>query len=63
MPTDLAARCDCGWSAEGPEAELVPRIQAHARDAHGLEVTYEQALAQARPVEAPPAGQGRPARS
>jgi predicted small metal-binding protein len=48
---ELMARCDCGWSARGPEQELVPRIQQHARDAHGLEVSREDALAQARPVE------------
>ena len=52
MSDDLEARCDCGWSARGPEDELVPRIQEHARDAHGLDVTREQALAQARPAEA-----------
>jgi predicted small metal-binding protein len=48
---DLEARCDCGWSARGPVEELVARIQEHARDAHDLEVTREQALAQARPAE------------
>ena len=51
MSTDLEARCDCGWFARGPEDELVARIQEHAREAHGLEVTREQALAQARPVD------------
>jgi predicted small metal-binding protein len=51
MSDDLEARCDCGWSGRGPEEELVPKIQEHARDAHGLEVTREQALAQARPVQ------------
>jgi predicted small metal-binding protein len=51
MSDDLEARCDCGWSARGPEEELVARIQEHARDAHGLEVTREQALAQARPAD------------
>jgi predicted small metal-binding protein len=48
---DLIATCDCGWSARGPEDELVREIQQHAREAHGIEVTPEQALAQARPVE------------
>jgi predicted small metal-binding protein len=48
---ELEARCDCGWSARGPERDLVPKIQQHARDVHGLDVTREQALAQARPVE------------
>ena len=51
MSDDLVVRCDCGWSARGPEDELVPRIQEHAREAHGLEVTREQALEQARPAD------------
>jgi predicted small metal-binding protein len=51
MADELTARCDCGWTAQGPEEELIRRIQEHAREAHGLEVTREQALAQARPVE------------
>lgn len=52
MADELTARCDCGWSAQAPEAELIRRIQDHAREVHGLEVTEEQALAQARPAEA-----------
>jgi predicted small metal-binding protein len=49
---ELVVTCDCGWHAQGPEEELVPKIQEHAREAHGLEVTPEQALAQARPADA-----------
>ena len=52
MADELYVRCDCGWTARGPEAELIPKIQEHAREAHGLEVTAEQALAQARPIDA-----------
>ena len=51
MGDELFVRCDCGWTARGPEQELIPRIQEHAREVHGLVVTREQALAQARPVE------------
>jgi len=51
MADELFARCDCGWSARGPEKDLVPKIQEHAREVHGLEVTREQALAQARPAD------------
>jgi predicted small metal-binding protein len=51
MADDLEATCDCGWTARGPEDELIPKIQKHALEAHGLEITPEQALAQARPVE------------
>jgi predicted small metal-binding protein len=52
MADELYVRCDCGWTARGPEHELVPKIQKHAREVHRLEVTAEQALAQARPIEA-----------
>jgi predicted small metal-binding protein len=48
---ELYVRCDCGWTARGPEHELIPQIQEHAHEVHGLDVTAEQALAQARPIE------------
>jgi predicted small metal-binding protein len=50
MDNELVARCDCGWTARGTDAEIVPLIQQHAREVHGIEVTPEQALAQARPA-------------
>jgi predicted small metal-binding protein len=53
MVDELMATCDCGWTARGPQDKLVDKIQEHAREAHGLEITPEQALAQARPVEEP----------
>ncbi len=32
--------CDCGFVAEGDtDTELVARAQAHARDAHGIELS------------------------
>jgi predicted small metal-binding protein len=43
--------CECGWTASGTEDELVPLIQRHGRDVHGLEVTREQAVAQMKPVD------------
>ena len=53
MAQELVARCDCGWAARGSEAEIVPLIQRHAREVHQVEVTREQALAQARPADTP----------
>lgn len=44
------ARCDCGWESRAPKARLVGQIQEHAREIHDLEITEEQALAQARPA-------------
>lgn len=43
--------CECGWTATGTEDELVPQIQRHGREVHGLEVTREQAIAQMRPAD------------
>jgi predicted small metal-binding protein len=48
--TSSSRACDCGWTARGTDVEIVLLIQAHAREVHGVEVTPEQALAQARPV-------------
>jgi predicted small metal-binding protein len=42
--------CECGWTFRGQEADLVRAVQAHGLDVHGIEVTPEQALAQARPA-------------
>ena len=47
---ELIVRCDCGFEARGEEAELVPVVQKHGREAHNMEVTREQVLAMARPV-------------
>ncbi|HYU56495.1 MAG TPA: DUF1059 domain-containing protein [Actinomycetota bacterium] len=43
-------RCDCGWEARAPKGKLVGLIQQHARDVHDMEITVDQALAQARPA-------------
>lgn len=42
--------CDCGWSARGPEDELVAAAQTHGRQAHDMVPTREQVLAVATPV-------------
>ena len=43
--------CDCGWSCRGSEDEIVVACVAHGREVHDLELTREQVLAVARPVE------------
>jgi len=43
-------RCECGWSFEGEEAELIAAVQEHGRTRHGMDVTAEQALAMAETV-------------
>ncbi len=47
---ELLVKCDCGFEARGTQAELIPVVQEHGRDAHNMSVTPEQVLAMARPV-------------
>jgi len=44
-------KCECGWTAQGTEDELLPLIQQHGWEVHKLEVTPEQARAQFRPID------------
>jgi predicted small metal-binding protein len=46
------ATCECGWTATGTEEELIPLVQQHGREVHGLDVTPEQVVALLKPVEA-----------
>jgi predicted small metal-binding protein len=48
----MAIECECGWSFQGLEDELVDATRRHARQAHGMDLTREQVLAAARPVGA-----------
>ena len=47
---ELVVKCECGYEARGREAELVPKVQKHGREAHNMDATPEQVLAMARPV-------------
>jgi predicted small metal-binding protein len=47
---ELVVSCDCGFETRGSEAELVPAVQRHGREAHNMDVTREQVLAMARPA-------------
>ncbi len=42
--------CECGWSFHGPEDALVRAVQEHGIQVHRIEISREQALAQARPA-------------
>jgi len=45
MPDDKALRCDCGHKVTGDdEAELVEEVRLHARNAHGIAFSVEEAL-------------------
>jgi predicted small metal-binding protein len=44
-------RCSCGSIIRGAsEDELVAKAQQHAKEAHGMELTREQALSMAQPA-------------
>ena len=47
---ELVVKCECGFEARGHQAELVPEVQKHGREAHNMDATPEQVLAMARPV-------------
>ena len=37
--------CLCGWQVRGTEDDIVAQVQAHGREAHGIESTREEVLA------------------
>jgi len=39
--------CVCGWRTLGTRDEIVSNVIAHGKEAHGLDVTEDQAMAQA----------------
>lgn len=43
--------CDCGWETEGAETEIVEATQEHGRQLHNMELTFQEALAMALPLE------------
>jgi predicted small metal-binding protein len=45
MPEDKVLSCECGYEVTATdEAELVEEIRRHARDAHGIAFSVEDAL-------------------
>jgi predicted small metal-binding protein len=47
---ELVVKCECGFESRGTEAQLVPVVQKHGREAHNMDATPEQVLAMARPA-------------
>jgi len=48
----MVIECECGWSFQAPEDELIEATRQHAREAHGMDLTREQVVAAARPAAA-----------
>ena len=46
----MVIECECGWSLQDTEDELIAATRQHAREAHGLDLSGEQVLAAARPA-------------
>jgi Protein of unknown function (DUF1059) len=43
---DKVLRCNCGFDARATDEEgLVAEVQRHAREAHGMALTHDEALA------------------
>lgn len=46
---DRVLPCDCGFEARGEDEEaLVDQVMRHAREAHGMALSHDEALAVAR---------------
>ncbi len=43
--------CDCGWTCQGTDEQLIAECSVHAREMHGMELTPEQILAVAVPLD------------
>ena len=43
--------CECGYRASGAQDAVIAEIQEHGRSAHGRELTNEEVIAIAVPLE------------
>lgn len=46
----VTVECECGWSSQGEESQVVEAMQVHERQIHGTEITRDDVLAKARPA-------------
>ena len=49
--TTYELTCGCGWETTGSEDEVVEQARRHGRELHNMDVSHDQAMAMARPVE------------
>jgi predicted small metal-binding protein len=47
----IVVTCECGLEVRGDVDDVVAKVQEHGRDAHNMDVTRDQVLAMAKPVE------------
>jgi predicted small metal-binding protein len=58
---DTVLVCDCGFEARaGDEDRLAVEIRRHAREAHGMDLSFDEALLLAIRAGERPAGSERP---
>jgi predicted small metal-binding protein len=43
--------CQCGWRTQGTKDSVVAAVQEHGRTQHGVDLTPEQVMLQATPIE------------
>ncbi len=48
---EVMIKCPCGWEVRGTEDKVAEEGQKHGREVHKMELTREQVLAQAVPVQ------------
>lgn len=48
--SDIVVSCACGFTARGPEDEVVAAAREHGREVHNMEASREDVLATARPA-------------
>ena len=51
-PTQWQVTCQCGWRTHGTQEEVVRTVRDHGRAAHQLEITDEQVMGLAVPMDA-----------
>lgn len=51
VETQKIVTCDCGFEAIGTDDSIVEIMRAHELDSHAVEVTKEEVLALANPID------------
>lgn len=49
----IVVKCDCGWTTQGNQDQVIEAMQVHGRRIHAWELTRDQVLAKAIPLRYP----------